>query len=609
MDCLTPSLDEIPSGDWYCESCDRIVQSQYTLALSSTEDDSDFNIHSRQFELDLSSDVDITGSDSSSCSSAIIVSDSDSSYNTLQEFSLDTMSMSSDGSYLEIVDFDENYDTTASERLLRSSNNSVVSADPLTRGISANQRIFIDQESEEEKNRNSDSSDTDSEFFSSSRPVKKHKIIELSSQSDSDSVVLVGSRSSHKRKEKMNVLSDGSDTENRHDSSFSEKGKGPISSTRKRVIKRRLTNNILSSSLVESGESPSEISFHPTAQLLSSDNRDPYEECDASTLPRLSHPSQEDISIVSANDTNGANSHNKTLRKRPPQRQIQAKKKARTASRRRKKTAEDKMTIAMKKVTADARRVSSLIGNRAPSKKRKRKRIRKRRTRRRQQSRSSGGGAGQAPRSRSRARTAATHTPRRDPMREAVMESYKHSNKLEGLEWARAVLASANSSKRRGHRRSNIPAPSSGYVDRTSSEHGSFSRIERTYGFTPNRNDLISPSLVSNTMLASLFSNSKPQSSSDDNSLIVSKGGEIERRSLEIQRRLSKKGRCLSGVLVTPVKVPGGENETSDASGHVSTPECGKDDLLGKLCQGLDDLESGNNIIERDGTVVPISKS
>ena len=37
LECLTPPLDDIPEGDWYCSRCEAIMMSQY---ISSFEDGS-----------------------------------------------------------------------------------------------------------------------------------------------------------------------------------------------------------------------------------------------------------------------------------------------------------------------------------------------------------------------------------------------------------------------------------------------------------------------------------------------------------------------------------------------------------------------------------------
>lgn len=43
LECLTPPLSEVPTGDWYCEACSHIVQSQYHyLSLDSEPESSTF---------------------------------------------------------------------------------------------------------------------------------------------------------------------------------------------------------------------------------------------------------------------------------------------------------------------------------------------------------------------------------------------------------------------------------------------------------------------------------------------------------------------------------------------------------------------------------------
>ena len=113
---------------------------------------------------------------------------------------------------------------------------------------------------------------------------------------------------------------------------------------------------------------------------------------------------------------------------------------------------------------------------------------------------------------RSRARTVATHTPLTSVMRAAVRESYRHDNNLEGLEWARAVLARSVTTPIKTQYFQNFPTPVSGFTERGSSAHEAkpppqqqqqqeegagieaTPTICRNYGFTPSRNQPLRPS-------------------------------------------------------------------------------------------------------------------
>ncbi len=179
------------------------------------------------------------------------------------------------------------------------------------------------------------------------------------------------------------------------------------------------------------------------------------------------------------------------------------------------------------------------------------------------------------------ARTAATHTFMRNVMREAVRESYRHDNLLEGLEWARAVLARSHSTVAapttpgRSEFVSNLSTPtSSGYVVRggrkqattaTASSTNNDERCnhgttptpaDRLYGFTPSRSrHMLCPSQVSSGATATTTKGATP--------LFLSGKGCVtakdRRISAEVQRRLptKRRRRNLSQVLVTPVKLGG----------------------------------------------------
>lgn len=245
---------------------------------------------------------------------------------------------------------------------------------------------------------------------------------------------------------------------------------------------------------------------------------------------------------------------------------------------------------------------------------------------------------------RSRARTVATHTPRKNIMRAAVVESYRHDNQMEGLEWARAILAKATSGTPPRHRSEffqNLPTPTSGYVERTGvsklqgsrktsqdTMHDTSPPISRMYGFTPSRKQHIRPSLVSsslasnptppnqnyffgdsvplpdviNGMLNGLVADPKHAGSSQD---AKKKHVTAQQRMFkEANQRLSK---CAK-VLITPVKYRSKGDHEVEGGGSLSSssePATCSLDPLGDMWRGLEVLEGQRSIIRRDGTIAP----
>ena len=246
-----------------------------------------------------------------------------------------------------------------------------------------------------------------------------------------------------------------------------------------------------------------------------------------------------------------------------------------------------------------------------------------------------------------RARTAATNTPRKQAMREAVREAYRHEDHGEGLRFAREILAKQGRSSDSGSSLkttamaacgavesgmgngneylttpikggSECPSstPQSGYVEKSprrgSSTGGQPRHPVASIPETPpstssaqcgNRTCLMADSDVAGPSTASYRSQEWEQE-------------HCMRIMDEVKRRTIPSRRTLSSVLVTPVqKAIVMRSADSEGQGEHVKPVQGQgrgrgssSDLINQLCQNLDDLQNRNNIIQRDGSILPISK-
>ena len=163
-------------------------------------------------------------------------------------------------------------------------------------------------------------------------------------------------------------------------------------------------------------------------------------------------------------------------------------------------------------------------------------------------------------RTRSKARTVASYTPQQLTFRAAAMESYRHSDLGTGLENARKIILESGNAFRHSPSRKPIQiiTPQSGYLQKTSN----VTRI-------PLREKVAS---------------------------------EIKRRTVPEARK----------VLPLDLSHSFQYKSASTPTSHVSvTPSAGGSNsgLIDKICQNLDDLNNTKNVIQRDGTIVPLSKS
>ena len=228
-----------------------------------------------------------------------------------------------------------------------------------------------------------------------------------------------------------------------------------------------------------------------------------------------------------------------------------------------------------------------------------------------------------------RARTAATNTPRRQAMREAVMESYRHDNREEGLRFAREILAKqgriasgtswapnhyTDTGNYGGGTCLTTPStsgivqstPQSGYVQ---DEHQPARRGTGRFG----RPMMCVPETPPSTMSSHYgFQTTTPMSRSDTAGPSREREQEYCLRIMdELKRRTVPSRRTLSSVLVTPVQQRDIVLIKPEVQEEQRPRTCRADssDLIRQLCQNLDDLQNKNNVIQRDGSIVPISKS
>ena len=210
----------------------------------------------------------------------------------------------------------------------------------------------------------------------------------------------------------------------------------------------------------------------------------------------------------------------------------------------------------------------------------------------------------------SRARTAATNTPRRQAMREAVRESYRHDNREEGLRFAQEILAKQGRIVRASpSRAANVPSdplttptrrssfvratPQSGYVSHLSNQpYRTVEFVAETPPSTMSPRCRPHPKCESHSDV-----NVGPSHSQDYQ--------ELEDRVLqEVKERSVSSRRTLSSVLVTPLQ----QRERNCERRRDRKVEVESSDLIHQLCRSLDDLQNKNNIIKRDGSIIPISK-
>ena len=231
-----------------------------------------------------------------------------------------------------------------------------------------------------------------------------------------------------------------------------------------------------------------------------------------------------------------------------------------------------------------------------------------------------------------RARTAATNTPRRQAMREAVRESYRHDNHEEGLRFAREILAKQGRTLDTGSAHTHSDKPTTGpaaasmgngneYVT-TPTRGGSSRSITPQSGYVEKSPRKVSsnedqlrhpvssiPETPPSTMSSRYGNQIRLVSDSNATSPSTSSFEYCMRIMDEVKRRTVTTRKTLSSVLVTPVQIESKERDklVKPVQGQ-GRRRAGSSNLINQLCQNLDDLQNRNNIIQRDGSIVPISK-
>ena len=672
MDCLRPPLREVPEGDWYCEACEPIVQAQYdsdVIVVSSadddkeviTEDDKDYRPHRQTqaaFELELSSsEVDITGSDfndsDSSCAMSMkldseptseLESESDSS--SIADDSSRTSDTSSDkNSIVDIIEDSKPKCKKLTSDPLLPSNPSFFSTDPLSSRIKKTlfqsssellsgatqgspwsrldpllqtrhglvqrlQNVGVEREAEEYiEIESSDDSEVVSKVRSGARSNR-----DISSPSTSDASCI--NVDSHGRKKRRAMFIEESESEDNEIESADGKGKSPVSSSRKRARRKALTSPSQQNDGHVSGQSlpdSAATSLHPTSKRLHEAAKTWSATASDSSPLRLPNglkwPDDE------ADDDNDVDMPGRLLREVVSSAGAMGQQRQRNLPRQqhqrnRPLSQQQQQQQQRKRKRRPRKRRNLQTAKKTASKRGTKKRRRRTKLQLLKESHSLFIDAG--PQSaRLRARTAATHTPRRNAMREAVRESYRYDNKLEGLESAREILARSVVVPLTTPRRSkSFQTPTSGYVVKTgrnlknTDEHDSESTpaIERLYGFTPCRRQRgLRPSVVS--------SGGATPPPKKKNSHMTAKDRRI---SAEVQRRQAQRRRRNPQVVVTPVKLRGLKLEPSPTAikmenfpSSSSRKNGGTTDILGEMCRGLKVLQNKEHTIGRDGSIIP----
>lgn len=677
----------MPADDWYCTSCQRIVQSQYIISVTS-EDESDSAYvpgSGATFQLDLSSDVDITGSDSDPDSDdSCPVSMSAASYPFPQ-----VMSEANEDVFVDVME--DAPDLTGHASLPSACSTPLASSCASCKALNGSctpSRPFNRHDSMD------GSSSDDSDIFSK-RQKRPTSNMDLGSPSSSDtSVIIVGQSVVAKRRRgnqrgmfsdeesenlELGISRNGSESGNSPSRKEGEKGnsplkkrsvkgKSPLLQARKNHSKKKL--HYPAGSGVSETDVPSPcvnrdpLTFSDTI-VLSSDDDLFRQEGHTRTLFNghafLPRPSENALSSDEGQQRvrpsiqhgiHAVNSH--TPFPGPSEKSLLPDEGSASSAGRRVESGNTLTQQERKRPRKRRKKIVQIVGTRKKvhdiRKKRRRKQSKKRRVRR---------GNAFIAGVRSRARTAATHTPRKNIMRAAVRESYRHDNQMEGLEWARAILARASSGTPLRHRSEffqNFPTPTSGYVERTGvskleglreasqdTTRDASPPVSRMYGFTPSNKQRIRPSLLSSSLDSSPpnqnhFYNDPGPLPSVTNGRLNGLAADARHASsrlpyastpLSRKRSSSSQGakkKCVTArqrmlkeanhrlskcakVLITPVKYRGkGDCAKGEGGGSLSSssePAASSSDPLGDIWRGLEVLEGEKNVIRRDGTIAP----
>ena len=594
IDCLTPPLFEIPEDDWYCESCDRIVQAQYDISVSSPEEDAGFRDLEAPLPLSLDSDhfsdenIDIVGSDSNS---SLIVVDSESEEPVLSLLTPSSStyawgsSSSNSAGAVSVVSREPRGTVTdsASSAFLATPRNDVLTQ-PLTKKMTKLETTEGDSSSSE-----------DEIFHRQNRHINVDKI---DTSSSDDSFVIFNN---YKAKNLKSIFSEDSDTDGDVDTGIGMSRQGSVGND--------VTLPENSGPAVSRSSGPSTRSSvgprtrsHQTPEVI----HVPSDDFFSSVRSSGSQRTPDVIDTSNGYHTSGYVNLESLVQHRNNQlsRQLFNGQKRKSFQRKRRPV---------------------------PKKRKRKKRVgtRRGRGRRRRPPRNHEYNNGyhgvqnnwyndcnESPMSRLRARTAATHTSRYSAMRQAVKESYRHQDQTEGLQCARNVLANARL-RPNIYQNRNLPLGQKGSMKNEGFDYGTSegdnsvgfhyrdqsTPVYRTYGFTPSSSSSFYPS-----HLPVSKSPSTPKRISSESSHSVKRKLMLkEKQRVEIQRRLSSRGRSLSHVQVTPVRLQRNRGEYNNRiSSWCTSPR--DSDLVESLCGKMDDLEDKGAMIRRNGTIVSIRK-
>ena len=608
---MAPSLTEVPEGDWYCGTCHAIVQAQYDISMSSPDEESDY-VHPYMVA-DSSDTSSVNVSELSDSSTTVDVTGSGSDL----DFDLD-LDSAADSDCKIVVDYESELcsdyvDVESCFGILKPSK--VTSAgienspkdgsfSGLSRFLGATGECVKSEGSTSalpsvatlagEGNRHPNQCTSEDDEISHRPKRRLQEDIIVISSSEDDCSVLVHRRVPAKRKKSM--LSSGSDE------------------SRTELI------DVIKCSPCRGGSTGRKVGATVPSQDGDKDDEEEEEEeeelnVEMTPSPVTSTPAKWHLGVGPS--TCSTSDIDISLSESIPKAQVSMPVLS---------GGQDKNSV--KKRRTGKKKVKLL------TRKRKRKSgigvKRKRATKRQKMRRASGVQRNaenftSSPVRRGLARTAATHAPRVNVMRQAVKESYRHQDKTEGLEWARAILVSACQSPRGKSRLlESTPASSPGRVDehkgkapcekQASDNECQFDRdaskvTNRTYGFTPNRLEPFRPSQVHSATPTTLFP--QRRHSASDSSLNSSQLPSVdERRKAEIQRRVSSNSRSLAHVAISPLTMRTEDDKKRKANSVSSQNAASSTDLVDihVLCKKLDDLENKCEI-KKDGTVVPISKS
>lgn len=200
---------------------------------------------------------------------------------------------------------------------------------------------------------------------------------------------------------------------------------------------------------------------------------------------------------------------------------------------------------------------------------------------------------------RGKARTVASFTPQRRAIREAVRESYRHSNTGTGLEVARKIILAQH---KPGYD-PNYPFQGASFSYRSPRPTGVRHQADTPLsGYcTPNSDYSVSTHRLhadpssgrANLTHSPLSAYSSLATNTDREHRVAS---EISRRTVPNRK------------LLTVFHNSSGMSPSRDQQ-HTSNGGSSDGGLLDEICQNLDDLNNTQNVVKRDGSIIPMSES